>query len=139
MMVVVFLNSILTAGPASTPFVYMQKVKLQLQFYCWQPCIVDQSTSVTSLAKKRSRLFELPRRGYEYLFRFMMINMIKSLLSKIHSICGLSYDRSTASSKESLPQSVIYTAFSFRTLQKVDQKYLESFEMWCWRRMEIIS
>jgi hypothetical protein len=23
------------------------------------------------------------------------------------------------------------------TLQKVDQKYLESFEMWCWRRMEI--
>ena len=26
-----------------------------------------------------------------------------------------------------------------RTLQKVDQKYLESFEMWCWRRMEKIS
>jgi hypothetical protein len=25
------------------------------------------------------------------------------------------------------------------TLQKVDQKYLESFEMWCWRRMEMIS
>ena len=24
------------------------------------------------------------------------------------------------------------------TLRKVDQKYLESFEMWCWRRMEII-
>jgi hypothetical protein len=24
------------------------------------------------------------------------------------------------------------------TLQKVDQKYLESFEMWCWRRKEII-
>jgi hypothetical protein len=23
------------------------------------------------------------------------------------------------------------------TLQKVDQKSLESFEMWCWRRMEI--
>jgi hypothetical protein len=23
------------------------------------------------------------------------------------------------------------------TLQKVDQKYLDSFEMWCWRRMEI--
>jgi hypothetical protein len=23
------------------------------------------------------------------------------------------------------------------TLRKVDQKYLESFEMWCWRRMEI--
>jgi hypothetical protein len=23
------------------------------------------------------------------------------------------------------------------TLQKMDQKYLESFEMWCWRRMEI--
>jgi hypothetical protein len=22
------------------------------------------------------------------------------------------------------------------TLQKLDQKYLESFEMWCWRRME---
>jgi len=25
------------------------------------------------------------------------------------------------------------------TLQKVDQKYLESFEMWCWRRMEKTS
>jgi hypothetical protein len=24
------------------------------------------------------------------------------------------------------------------TLRKADQKYLESFEMWCWRRMEII-
>jgi hypothetical protein len=24
-------------------------------------------------------------------------------------------------------------------LQKVEQKYLESFEMWCWRRMEKIS
>jgi hypothetical protein len=23
------------------------------------------------------------------------------------------------------------------TLRKVDQKYLESFRMWCWRRMEI--
>jgi hypothetical protein len=25
------------------------------------------------------------------------------------------------------------------TLLKVEQKYLESFEMWCWRRMEKIS
>jgi hypothetical protein len=25
------------------------------------------------------------------------------------------------------------------TLQKAEQKYLESFEMWCWRRMEKIS
>jgi hypothetical protein len=25
------------------------------------------------------------------------------------------------------------------TLQKLDQKYLESFEMWCWRRMKKIS
>jgi hypothetical protein len=25
------------------------------------------------------------------------------------------------------------------TLRKTDQKYLESFEMWCWRRMEKIS
>ena len=25
------------------------------------------------------------------------------------------------------------------TLRPVDQKYLESFEMWCWRRMEKIS
>jgi hypothetical protein len=38
------------------------------------------------------------------------------------------------------------TNFSLRTrgaetwtLPKVDQKYLESFEMWCWRRMEKIS
>jgi hypothetical protein len=25
------------------------------------------------------------------------------------------------------------------TLRKIDEKYLESFEMWCWRRMEISS
>jgi len=25
------------------------------------------------------------------------------------------------------------------TLRAVDQKYLENFEMWCWRRMEKIS
>jgi len=25
------------------------------------------------------------------------------------------------------------------TLQKVDRKYLEGFEMWCWRRMEKIT
>jgi hypothetical protein len=25
------------------------------------------------------------------------------------------------------------------TLRAADQKYLESFEMWCWRRMEKIS
>jgi hypothetical protein len=25
------------------------------------------------------------------------------------------------------------------TLRKVDQKYVESFEMWCWRRMEKFS
>jgi hypothetical protein len=25
------------------------------------------------------------------------------------------------------------------TLRKLDQKYVESFEMWCWRRMEKIS
>jgi hypothetical protein len=25
------------------------------------------------------------------------------------------------------------------TLQKIDQKHLESFEMWCWRRIENIS
>jgi hypothetical protein len=25
------------------------------------------------------------------------------------------------------------------TLRKVDQKYLESFEMWCWRRLEKIG
>ena len=113
-MVIVFLNSILTAGPASTPFVYTQKVKLQLRFYCWQPYIVDQSTSVMSLAKKRSRLFELPRRGYEYLFRFMITNMIEPLLSRnsfihlvIHSFCGLSYDRFIASPKVSSPQSAV--------------------------------
>jgi hypothetical protein len=32
----------------------------------------------------------------------------------------------------------LYSA-EMRTLRKIDQKYLESFEMWCWRRMEKIS
>jgi hypothetical protein len=31
-----------------------------------------------------------------------------------------------------------YGAESWK-LRKIDQKYLESFEMWCWRRMEKIS
>jgi hypothetical protein len=26
-----------------------------------------------------------------------------------------------------------------KTLRKGDQKYLEAFEMWCWRRVEKIS
>jgi hypothetical protein len=33
---------------------------------------------------------------------------------------------------------VLYGAEKW-TLRKVDQNYLESFEMWCWRRMEKIS
>jgi hypothetical protein len=33
---------------------------------------------------------------------------------------------------------VLYGAETW-TLPKVDQKHLESFEMWCWRRMEKIS
>ena len=33
---------------------------------------------------------------------------------------------------------VLYGAETW-TLRAVDQKYLESFEMWCWRRMEKIS
>jgi hypothetical protein len=32
----------------------------------------------------------------------------------------------------------LYGAESW-TLRKVDDKYLESFEMWCWRRMPKIS
>jgi hypothetical protein len=33
---------------------------------------------------------------------------------------------------------VLYGAETW-TLRKVDKNYLESFEMWCWRRMEKIS
>jgi hypothetical protein len=33
---------------------------------------------------------------------------------------------------------VLYGAETW-TLRKIDHKYLESFEMWCWRRMEKIS
>jgi hypothetical protein len=32
----------------------------------------------------------------------------------------------------------LYVAVT-RTLRKADQKYVESSEMWCWRRMEKIS
>ena len=34
---------------------------------------------------------------------------------------------------------VLYGAATWRTIRAVDQKHLESFEMWCWRRMEKIS
>jgi hypothetical protein len=33
-------------------------------------------------------------------------------------------------------RSALYGAETW-TLRKVDHKYVESFEMWCWRRMEI--
>jgi hypothetical protein len=33
--------------------------------------------------------------------------------------------------------SIAFYGAETRTLWKVEQKYLESFEMWCWRRMEI--
>jgi hypothetical protein len=35
--------------------------------------------------------------------------------------------------------STVFSGSETWTLRKVDQKYLESFEMWCWRRMEKIS
>ena len=35
--------------------------------------------------------------------------------------------------------SVALNGAEMLTLRKVDQKYLESFEKWCWRRMEMIS
>jgi hypothetical protein len=35
--------------------------------------------------------------------------------------------------------SIVFYGAEVRTLRKVDQKYLESSEMWCWRRMEKIS
>jgi hypothetical protein len=35
--------------------------------------------------------------------------------------------------------SIAFHGAEARTLRKVDQKYLESSEMWCWRRMEKIT
>jgi hypothetical protein len=35
--------------------------------------------------------------------------------------------------------SIVLCGAETGTLRKVDQKYLESFEVWCWRRMEKIS
>jgi hypothetical protein len=35
--------------------------------------------------------------------------------------------------------SIAFYGAKIWTLRNVDQKYLESFEMWCWRRMEKIS
>jgi hypothetical protein len=35
--------------------------------------------------------------------------------------------------------SIAFYGAEMWTLRKVDQKYLESFEIWCWRRMEKIS
>jgi hypothetical protein len=35
--------------------------------------------------------------------------------------------------------SIVFYGAGTWTLQKVDQKYLASFEMWCWRRMNKVS
>jgi hypothetical protein len=34
--------------------------------------------------------------------------------------------------------SIILSDAEIWTLRKIDQKYLENFEMWCWKRMELI-
>ena len=36
-------------------------------------------------------------------------------------------------------QSIALNGAETWTLQKLDQKYLDSFEMWCWQRMERIN
>jgi hypothetical protein len=51
-----------------------------------------------------------------------------------HQQIGLKFKEET--SKVLHLEQTLYGAESW-TLRKVDQKYLESFEMWCWRRMEI--
>jgi len=40
---------------------------------------------------------------------------------------------------ECYPWSIVLHDAEAWTLRKVDQKYLESFEIWCWRGMEKIS
>jgi len=42
-------------------------------------------------------------------------------------------------SRKKLVKCIALSGAETWTLQKVGQKYLESFEMWCWRRMEKIS
>jgi hypothetical protein len=41
--------------------------------------------------------------------------------------------------RKKLVKCYIWSIAETWTLQKIDQKYLESFEIWCWRRMEKIS
>jgi hypothetical protein len=35
--------------------------------------------------------------------------------------------------------SIVFSGAETWTLRKVDQKYLDSFKTWCWRRMEKIN
>jgi len=50
---------------------------------------------------------------------------------------GPFFHQITLTFKEKLVNHYIWSIAETWTLGKVDQKYLESFAMWCWRRMEV--
>jgi hypothetical protein len=53
-----------------------------------------------------------------------------------HKQIGLKFKEETS---KVLHWSMVLYGIKTWTLRKADQKYLESFEMWCWRMMEKIS
>jgi hypothetical protein len=59
-----------------------------------------------------------------------------SLFVSYHQQTGIKFKEETS---KVLHWSIALCGAETWTLRKVDQKYLESFEMWCWRRIEKIS
>jgi len=65
------------------------------------------------------------------------IVMAKTAFSKEKALFTSKWDLGKKLIKFCLLRTALYGAKPW-ALRKVDQKYLEYFEMWCWRRMEII-
>jgi hypothetical protein len=64
--------------------------------------------------------------------------MTKAVFNRKRTFYQQSTRKFEEETSEFLFGSPVFYGAETRTLRKVDQKYLESFKMWCWRRMEKI-
>jgi hypothetical protein len=62
----------------------------------------------------------------------------KQEVNGFYQYIGIKFEKETSSVLHLELAIALYGAETW-TLSKVDQKYVKSFEMWCWRRMEKIS
>ena len=67
------------------------------------------------------------------------IGMVKAAFNKNNNILQANYLNLRNKPVKCYIWSISFYDAETSTLRKIDHKYLESFQMWCWRRMERIS